>query len=56
MPTARWSTISSLKARRASCTSATRPLPAATSSLAIGKYIADDAEQRFDVFKPAVGV
>jgi L-2-hydroxyglutarate oxidase LhgO len=32
------------------------PSPAATSSLAIGKYIADDAEQRFDVFKPAIGV
>ncbi|MBV8579967.1 MAG: L-2-hydroxyglutarate oxidase, partial [Candidatus Eremiobacteraeota bacterium] len=25
------------------------PSPAATSSLAIGKYIADDAEQRFDL-------
>ena len=32
------------------------PSPAATSSLAIGKYIADDAEQRFDLSKPAIGV
>ncbi|MBV9440256.1 MAG: L-2-hydroxyglutarate oxidase [Candidatus Eremiobacteraeota bacterium] len=32
------------------------PSPAATSSLAIGKYIADDAERRFDLSKPAVSV
>ncbi|BDE06715.1 hydroxyglutarate oxidase [Vulcanimicrobium alpinum] len=32
------------------------PSPAATSSLAIGKYIADDAETRFDLSKPAIGV
>jgi L-2-hydroxyglutarate oxidase LhgO len=32
------------------------PSPGATSSLAIGKYIADDAEQRFDLSKPAIGV
>jgi L-2-hydroxyglutarate oxidase LhgO len=32
------------------------PSPAATSSLAIGKYIADDAEQRFDLSKPSVAV
>lgn len=32
------------------------PSPAATSSLAIGKYIADDAEKRFDLRKPTVAV
>ncbi|MDB5028226.1 MAG: dependent oxidoreductase, partial [Candidatus Eremiobacteraeota bacterium] len=32
------------------------PSPAATSSLAIGKYIADDAEQRFDLSKPTIAV
>jgi L-2-hydroxyglutarate oxidase LhgO len=32
------------------------PSPAATSSLAIGKYIADDAERRFGLSKPAIGV
>ncbi len=32
------------------------PSPAATSSLAIGKYIADDAEQRFDLSKPSIAV
>jgi L-2-hydroxyglutarate oxidase LhgO len=32
------------------------PSPAATSSLAIGKYIADDAEQRFGLSKPSVAV
>jgi L-2-hydroxyglutarate oxidase LhgO len=32
------------------------PSPAATSSLAIGKYIADDAEQRFDLSKPTAPV
>jgi L-2-hydroxyglutarate oxidase LhgO len=32
------------------------PSPAATSSLAIGKYIADDAEKRFDLSRPAVPV
>jgi L-2-hydroxyglutarate oxidase LhgO len=30
------------------------PSPAATSSLAIGKYIVDDAEQRFDLRRPVV--
>ena len=32
------------------------PSPAATSSLAIGKYIADDAEQRFDLRRTVVSV
>jgi len=32
------------------------PSPAATSSLAIGKYIVDDAEQRFDLNRVAVPV
>ena len=32
------------------------PSPAATSSLAIGKYIADDAEQRFDLSKKSIAV
>jgi L-2-hydroxyglutarate oxidase LhgO len=32
------------------------PSPAATSSLAIGKYIADDAEQRFGLSKPSIAV
>ncbi len=32
------------------------PSPAATSSLAIGKYIADDAEQRFDLSKSTAQV
>jgi L-2-hydroxyglutarate oxidase LhgO len=32
------------------------PSPAATSSLAIGKYIADDAEKRFDLGAVAVAV
>jgi L-2-hydroxyglutarate oxidase LhgO len=32
------------------------PSPAATSSLAIGKYIADDAEQRFGLSKTSVAV
>jgi L-2-hydroxyglutarate oxidase LhgO len=32
------------------------PSPAATSSLAIGKYIVDDAERRFDLARIAVGV
>ena len=32
------------------------PSPAATSSLAIGKYIADDAEQRFGLSKPSLAV
>jgi L-2-hydroxyglutarate oxidase LhgO len=32
------------------------PSPAATSSLAIGKYIADDAEKRFDLSKKSVAV
>jgi L-2-hydroxyglutarate oxidase LhgO len=32
------------------------PSPAATSSLAIGKYIADDAEKRFDLSAAAVAV
>ena len=32
------------------------PSPAATSSLAIGKYISDDAERRFDLTKPAMPV
>jgi L-2-hydroxyglutarate oxidase LhgO len=32
------------------------PSPAATSSLAIGKYIADDAEQRFDLRRPTAPV
>jgi L-2-hydroxyglutarate oxidase LhgO len=32
------------------------PSPAATSSLAIGKYIADDAEKRFDLGSLAVAV
>jgi L-2-hydroxyglutarate oxidase LhgO len=32
------------------------PSPAATSSLAIGKYIADDAEKRFDLSKPSIAV
>jgi L-2-hydroxyglutarate oxidase LhgO len=32
------------------------PSPAATSSLAIGKYIADDAEKRFDLSATAVAV
>ena len=32
------------------------PSPAATSSLAIGKYIADEAQTRFDLSKPAIGV
>ena len=32
------------------------PSPAATSSLAIGKYIVDDAERRFDLSKPATKV
>jgi L-2-hydroxyglutarate oxidase LhgO len=32
------------------------PSPAATSSLAIGKYIADDAEQRFDLSRPTAPV
>jgi len=32
------------------------PSPAATSSLAIGKHIADDAEQRFDLAAVAVPV
>jgi len=32
------------------------PSPAATSSLAIGKYIADDAETRFALSKPAIRV
>ena len=32
------------------------PSPAATSSLAIGKYIADDAEKRFDLATVAVAV
>jgi L-2-hydroxyglutarate oxidase LhgO len=30
------------------------PSPAATSSLAIGKYIVDDAEKRFDLTRTAV--
>jgi L-2-hydroxyglutarate oxidase LhgO len=30
------------------------PSPAATSSLAIGKYIADDADRRFDLGKPTL--
>ncbi len=30
------------------------PSPAATSSLAIGKYVADDAERRFDLGRVAV--
>jgi hypothetical protein len=30
------------------------PSPAATSSLAIGKYIVDDAEKRFDLNRVAV--
>jgi L-2-hydroxyglutarate oxidase LhgO len=30
------------------------PSPAATSSLAIGKYIVDDAEKRFDLTRVAV--
>jgi len=30
------------------------PSPAATSSLAIGKYIVDDAEKRFDLSRVAV--
>ncbi|MBV8750574.1 MAG: L-2-hydroxyglutarate oxidase [Candidatus Eremiobacteraeota bacterium] len=32
------------------------PSPAATSSLAIGKYIADDAEQRFDLSSRTIAV
>ncbi|MBC5809702.1 MAG: L-2-hydroxyglutarate oxidase, partial [Candidatus Eremiobacteraeota bacterium] len=32
------------------------PSPAATSSLAIGKYIVDDAEKRFDLSRVAVSV
>ncbi|GAC1427181.1 MAG: L-2-hydroxyglutarate oxidase [Candidatus Velthaea sp.] len=32
------------------------PSPAATSSMAIGKYIADDAQQRFDLAKKTVSV
>jgi L-2-hydroxyglutarate oxidase LhgO len=32
------------------------PSPAATSSLAIGKYVADDAERRFDLGRVAVSV
>jgi L-2-hydroxyglutarate oxidase LhgO len=32
------------------------PSPAATSSLAIGKYIADDAEKRFSLSKPSMAV
>jgi L-2-hydroxyglutarate oxidase LhgO len=32
------------------------PSPAATSSLAIGRYIADDAQKRFDLSTPAVAV
>ena len=32
------------------------PSPAATSSLAIGKYIADDAETRFSLGKPSIAV
>jgi len=32
------------------------PSPAATSSLAIGKYIADDAEKRFDLARVTVAV
>jgi L-2-hydroxyglutarate oxidase LhgO len=32
------------------------PSPAATSSLAIGKYIADDAEKRFNLSKPSIAV
>jgi L-2-hydroxyglutarate oxidase LhgO len=30
------------------------PSPAATSSLAIGKYISDDAQKRFGLSKPAI--
>ncbi|HYZ17361.1 MAG TPA: hypothetical protein VE591_13210, partial [Candidatus Acidoferrum sp.] len=32
------------------------PSPAATSSLAIGKYIADESEKRFDLSKTSVAV
>src|SRR6202171_269981 len=32
------------------------PSPAATSSLAIGKYIADDAEKRFDLSTTSISV
>jgi hypothetical protein len=32
------------------------PSPAATSSLAIGKYIADDADKRFDLRTTSVAV